>query len=533
MFMSLSNNTTQWTQSFTQYFQGSGGGNNSRGGRIPALWRGLVTNTDGDYDARLRGTGADADPMTNAPWFDIENLSSNPGDPDTTFETVWNLANFPGVLDIPTRLDDAGNQIPFDVNVFFLRWVISLQDEIEDDNLLEIMARHAIQATFCTRNNGLTGPLRTAIGNGGDGAIPNEYTEPSDLNIRGACREFFRFFEDENFIPREAQISDDRYRFDPDSNFFQTAFLDIQEGDEDWIVNQFDSNGVRLFDPEGVWHVVPSLGGDPDNSIRLGIYGRSFTTDEYGEVWVDGDEANEVLRTLGGPDDYFENHDYEGEDAFLIPVDADGNEIMEDAEPLLVSGEGANPALIFVCRVLMDTFFEMEARVLLALNSNNVCFTRYSSEQRNNEDATLVESANDSTFVQPAGQRNTTPVADFLAEHRLEFMTGYLTSLSALSNDNTLRNMFDSEMMPLEVGWYSKTVSTRLLQAREREGVDSLLATPEVRQLQGAVPQLGLIQPQTILRTLDSPTLTEEREETQGESGNNFGTLWTQPHCKL
>ena len=229
MFMSLSNNTTQWTQSFTQYFQGSGGGNNSRGGRIPALWRGLVTNTDGDYDARLRGTGADADPMTNAPWFDIENLSSNPGDPDTTFETVWNLANFPGVLDIPTRLDDAGNQIPFDVNVFFLRWVISLQDEIEDDNLLEIMARHAIQATFCTRNNGLTGPLRTAIGNGGDGAIPNEYTEPSDLNIRGACREFFRFFEDENFIPREAQISDDRYRFDPDSNFFQTAFLDIQD----------------------------------------------------------------------------------------------------------------------------------------------------------------------------------------------------------------------------------------------------------------------------------------------------------------
>ena len=166
----------------------------------------------------------------------------------------------------------------------------------------------------------------------------------------------------------------------------------------------------------------------------------------------------------------------------------------------------------------------MESHLQLVLNSTKITFNRFSKEY-NTVDDTIAPAA--AKMFYTTGGKGKKQVAEFLAEQRATIMSGIVASYLALSGDSQIRKVYEQDLKELEVGWYSETIVQRLMQARREMPVQSAMA--EIRAepfpAPAGVQSLQLIQPQTVLRKMDVPTLRLIMEEYFGAFYNRLATV--------
>ena len=502
MFLSITPYTKAWTINFREYF--SGKTRKSEGGRIPKLYQQIAVSRDSNVSDRLRSGDR---PLFRAPWFEDDTVDNS------LFSSVWRGCGVDFTdANIP-RKDGA----LLEANMFFVSWAHAFLHSSEStllsaDIQLDI-CRAAIAATFSTRNEGLSeSDYNNLLNNGVGPSVPNNYNDASSMNIYGACSEFFSYMENDSIIGMSSSSEVNRlFAFDTSTpegaqvydNLFSQN-ISVTGGDLPvdvlrWIPYFDGEDGA--YNSAGAWRVARVSG---DNAIIEQV-GQELDFEEDNEVpigFLEGDE-NSVVRQLIVPR------------SALSPCDENGNiiEIDEDDE-VTVLATSADSTLAYVSRVLIDCYFEMETYLLLAINANSIGFSRFSAEQKT-DDATLWPDALRDMFSQGSGKRNS-KVGDFLAEQRARLMEGYLASLSAHTKDEGLKSLYDNDLMIAEVDWYTKTISSRLLAATAQPSVDSPLATRQFEQIAapaGGIAPLGLVRPQTVLRTLDVPTLRVIMEE--------------------
>ena len=499
MFLSVSSYTKAWPIDLRQYFGGKS--KKEEGGRIPELFRKVVQFRDNDVSQRLRSGDRD---LFRAPWFEDDFAGTS-----DAFLRVWEQAGFDKAA--PPR--DKNGAI-CEVNLFFVSWVSTFLDSVESKSLSnEIkteLSQAAIAATFSTRKEGLTKSEYDSLMNFGGPSVPNRYENADSMNIYGACAEFFSYMETDAI---KGTISDKNkgklFAFDTTSEVYDRLFSqnvnhdgkDLPAGVLEWIPHFDQEDGA--YNSAGAWQVANTT----NTNVTIQQTAQELEYEEDNPIpigWLEGDE-NAVTRSITLPIGAL--------GTYLQPCDENGViiETDEDVEEGLVVATDANASLAYVSRVLVDCYFEMETYLLLSVNSNNINFKRFSSEQKE-DDASLS-----ADYFQQSSGKKKFKVGDFLAEQRANLMEGYLASLLAHTRDEGLRTLYDGELMISEIDWYTKTISSRLLAATSAPQVQSPLAIRQFPSLPKPYPAnvspLGIVQAETILRTLDVPTLRVIMEE--------------------
>ena len=189
-----------------------------------------------------------------------------------------------------------------------------------------------------------------------------------------------------------------------------------------------------------------------------------------------------------------------------------------------MTSANSSPSLILASRILIDAYFEMESYLQLVLNSTKIAFNRFSKEYNTIDDTIAPAAAN---MFYTTGGKGKKQVAEFLAEQRATIMSGVVASYLALSGDSQIRKVYEQDLKELEIGWYSETIVQRLMQARQEIPVQSAMAEirAEPYPAPAGVQSLQLIQPQTVLRKLDVPTLRLIMEEYFGAFYNRLAEV--------
>jgi hypothetical protein len=504
MFLSVTPYTQAWTINLREYFAGKP--KKTEGGRIPKLYQQIIRSRDSNVSGRLSKEGRD---LFRAPWFEDAMVD------DVIFGYVWNGCG----ADFTSANRPLKDGALLEANLFFVSWVHTFLHSVESTRLTTLQKEDiccaAIAATFATRKEGLTETEYGALFNAGAGpSVPNDYSNASSMNIYGACSEFFSYMENESIIGTISTSEENRlFAFDVDSTeggeaydrlFSQNIHPSggtLSNAVLEWISYFDDVDGA--YNSAGAWR-ISGVSGD---NVRIQQVGQELDYEEGNEEpigYLDGDE-NTVVRELTVPRNA------------LAPCDEDGNiiEINEDEDEITVLATNAQATLAYISRVLIDCYFEMETYLLMAVNANNINFDRFSSEQKEDSN-TLWPDALSDMFDQSSGKRKH-KVGDYLAEQRASLMEGYLASLSTHTKDEGLRSLYDNDLMIAEIDWYTKTISSRLLAATAAPTIATPLATREFEDVAGTPPSgvqaIGLVQPQTVLRTLDVPTLRLIMEE--------------------
>lgn len=531
--MSLVPFTTAWPTSLRKYFVGNT--NNQKGGRIPELFNKLIFNANEDDNRKLSPDG-EARVLYRAPWFEDANTD---GAVRPIFDAVASRAYGGPVPDVFRARE---------INMFFISWAHAITTSSDFGNMNDAdraairraVCQDAMRATFTTRKNGLTQAQAESF-RFEAGGPPNtdaflnglNYTDGTSVNIYGACDEFFRFLEG---IGAADPYIGKAVTFDDSTTYYNRLFVenkvpytnsndsgqDVMNGLQpelwNWIRHpnyEFEVDGEMEvgWSPDGEWLVTGRDGG--------GRYTLSQSGYEY-EFPEGMDAANSEPIGLGGEIIYQLNFGIpernRGEQIISTDWDASGE------EEVALTSANSSPALILASRILIDAYFEMESHLQLVLNSTKITFNRFSKEYNTVDDTIAPAAAN---MFYTTGGKGKKQVAEFLAEQRATIMGGVVASYLALSGDSQIRKVYEQNLKELEIAWYSETVVQRLMQARQEMPVQSAMA--EIRAepfpAPAGVQSLQLIQPQTVLRKLDVPTLRVIMEEYFGAFYNRLAEV--------
>lgn len=506
--MSLMAYTQAWPTSLRKYFIGNT--NNQSGGRIPELFDKLRYNADSDDDKKLAIGDRD---LGRAPWFEVGYTSG--------FENVLMYAYNLSIGDSPDIIgSNRGGGLPERANLFFLSWasaIVSSPEIMEltdNDDYMEIVSRIcqcAIRATFTTHKRGMNfdEANNMSFDTPADMELPNNYNDPSDMNIYGATEEFFRFIRE---TAEQQNVVVDPWvgktvTLDDSSEWYNDLFVDLrqpfgtkeliettaQAKSLEWLlhgsVTDVDDEGDEIvsWEADGEWYVASKQGG-------------GYILKQTGHELLfadDGDPLTDLPDGLGDERTY--------QLPYWVPPSI-FNETDDEDEELTESTKGFNAALTVVTRIALDRYFEMESHLLLTLNSTKIAFNRFSKEKNDGNAQYNADLTPRNEFYTTSG-KGKTPVADFLAEQRAIIMSGVYASYVALTKDSGFKKMFEQDMVELEVKWYTNTIAERLLAATRIEQQQSALSELRADPVPGTAQAVQLVSPQTILRRLDIPTL--------------------------
>jgi GTPase SAR1 family protein len=503
--MELAALTEAWPTALFQYFKGQRNKENS--GRIPQLFHRILDNTDPEDDNRL---GTESRPLLRAPWFEATEGAN------TMVQRLVDLAY--DNPDVGQPLVDA------EKSLFFITWAHSMLDsDVMTAELQRRLARAALQATF----NATPDLMKTDVINrlgfeaaaGERATIPTNFTE-NGMNPTGATFDFLKSIEDlfsataVSDVGKRVTLNQSRYFYQElfmgqevagmtptEDNRFPWSSSNGYEGSpafEDWA----PYNGMY---PDGFAYIVDSSPEDnPDDTgwVITNQVGDRYTVQYSGYALVNESEDPLDLEPTNIDLDTEQIYEIRGLQAQDFEIESDVDEDEEDVSSAIGS---YNPTQIWFTRVMLDRYFEMESHLSLVLNSTKIDFRRYSKEYKEIDEAFSADADFYTTSAKKQKQ-----VAEFLAEERASIMSGLTASFLALAGDGNYRKLYEQDLNLLEIKWYSDFISTRLLQARpveeqvnqlrQRMAVPAPAATPDVLAMQ-------VVQPTTVIRTLDVPTL--------------------------
>ena len=543
--MSMVPFTTAWPTSLRKYFVGNT--NNQKGGRIPELFNKIIFNANEDDNRKLSPDG-EARVLYRAPWFEDANTD---GAVRPIFDAVATVAYGGAVPDVFRARE---------INMFFISWAHTIINHDDFQNITnadrsairQAVCQDAMRATFTTRRQGLT-EARANSFNFGGGGPPNtdaflnglNYTDGTSMNIYGACDEFMRFLEG---IGAVDPYIGKTVTFDPGTIYYQRLFdeykvpydnsddsgQDVMNGLQaelwNWIRHPnepgiVDGEEEVGWSPDGEWKVDREVMDmtDPLNPVSFSPPRYVLQQSGYEYEFLEGmDATNSDPIGLGGEIIYELNFGIpdRNRDQQIFSADWDAS----DDEEVALTSANSSPSLILASRILIDAYFEMESYLQLVLNSTKIAFNRFSKEYNTIDDTIAPAAAN---MFYTTGGKGKKQVAEFLAEQRATIMSGVVASYLALSGDSQIRKVYEQDLKELEIGWYSETIVQRLMQARQEIPVQSAMAEirAEPYPAPAGVQSLQLIQPQTVLRKLDVPTLRLIMEEYFGAFYNRLAEV--------
>ncbi len=506
--MELASLTQAWPTALFQYFKGQRNKDNS--GRIPQLFHRILDNTDPEDNNRL---GTEDRPLLRAPWFETSE------GPDEMVERIVAFA-----YDNPSVGQPL---IDVEKSLFFISWAHSmLNSPVMVAGREGELARAALQATFNATPDLMKNNVIDALGFDApateSATIPTNFTE-NGMNPTGATFEFLKSIED---IFEATAVSDvgKRVTLNQSRDFYQELFMDQEVGGmaptEDNRFPWSTSNGYEGSPGFEEW--TPYNGIYPDGFAYIVDSSPEDNPDDTGWVIVNeysvaGDKRYDVQYSgyalVNDSDDDIDveptNIDLDTEQIYEIrglraqdfEIESDVDEDEEDVSSAIGS---YNPTQIWFTRVMLDRYFEMESHLSLVLNSTKIDFRRYSKEYKEIDEAFSADADFYTTSAKKQKQ-----VAEFLAEERASIMSGLAASFLALAGDGNYRKLYEQDLNLLEIKWYSDFISTRLLQARPvEEQVNQLRQRMAVPAPQAPnVLAMQVVQPTTVIRTLDVPTL--------------------------
>ena len=508
--MELATLTQAWPTALFQYFKGQRNKDNS--GRIPQLFHRILDNTDPEDDNRL---GTEDRPLLRAPWFETSE------GPDEMVETIVTLAYVNPSVGQPL--------IDVEKSLFFITWAHSMLDsDVMTLELQRRLARAALQATF----NATPDLMKTVAIDGlgfeapaGERAtIPTDFTE-NGMNPTGATFDFLKSIED---LFDATAVSDEgkRVTLNQSREFYQELFMGQEiAGMTPTEDNRFpwsSSNGYEgspAFEewtpyngmyPDGFAYIVDSSPEDnPDDTGWVIVNEYSVAGDKRYDVQYSGyelvnDNDDDIDVEPTNIDlDTEQIYEIRGLQAQDFEIESDVDEDEEDVSSAIGS---YNSTQIWFTRVMLDRYFEMESHLSLVLNSTKIDFRRYSKEYKEVDEAFSA----DADFYKTSAKKQK-QVAEFLAEERASIMSGLAASFLALAGDGNYRKLYEQDLNLLEVKWYSDFISTRLLQARpvqeEFNQLRQRMAVPAPAPAGVDIYNMQVVQPTTVIRTLDVPTL--------------------------
>ncbi len=510
--MELAALTQAWPTALIQYFYGQRNKENS--GRIPQLFHRILDNTDPEDDNRL---GTESRPLLRAPWFEASEGANS------MVQTLVNLAYDNPVVGQP--LIDA------EKSLFFISWAHSMLDSpVMNLELQKGVAKAALLATFNSTNDIFSAEQVRAFGFGAAekerATIPTNFTK-NGMNPAGATFEFLNTIE-ELFSATAVNDEGKRVTLNQKKEFYQELFGPGIEGMTPTEDNPFpwtSSNGYTVgpntppFEdwvqyngiyPDGFAYIVDSSPEDnPDDTGWVIVKEYLVAGEKRYDVQYSGyalvNENDDPLDLAPTNIDLDTEQIYEirGLRAQDFEIESDVDEDEEDVSSAIGS---YNSTQIWFTRVMLDRYFEMESHLSLVLNSTKIDFRRYSKEYKEVDEAFSADADFYTTSAKKQKQ-----VAEFLAEERASIMSGLAASFLALAGDGNYRKLYEQDLNLLEIKWYSDFISTRLLQARPvEEQVNQLrqrMAVPAPAPAGAGIYNMQVVQPTTVIRTLDVPTL--------------------------